>query len=63
MPPRVSDRHRIQAEQAAAFLDLTLDPAQLDGVATQLAVLEGHAALIMALPLPTEAEPAPVFIP
>ncbi len=59
----MSDRFRVQAELSAVLLDLPLDPAWLDGIAASLALLAGHAALLMATPLPPEVEPAPVFIP
>ncbi len=58
----MTDR-RPQIELSAALLDLPLDPAWLDGIAASLDLLAGHAALVMAVPLPPEVEPAPVFIP
>lgn len=57
-----TDAHRL-AEQAARFLGLRLAPGHLDGVAANLALLERHAALLMALALPPDTEPAPVFLP
>ncbi len=54
---------RALALSAAALLQLRIDPALLDGVAANLALLAGHAARVTALPLPPEAEAAPVFDP
>ena len=51
------------AREAARFLGLRLDPAHLDGVPANLLLLCRHAALVMAHPLPPDAEPAPVFTP
>jgi hypothetical protein len=53
----------VLAEQAARFLALPLDPAHLPGIAANLALLQSHAARILALDLPSETEPAPVFVP
>ena len=54
---------RAFALSAAALLELRIDPALLDGVAANLALLAEHAARVMAFPLPPEAEAAPVFDP
>jgi hypothetical protein len=59
----MTDAYRAQAEQAAAFLGLALDPAHLDGVAANLDLLARHAARVMSLPLAHDTEPAPVFTP
>lgn len=53
---------RAQAIQAALFLGIPLDPAYLDGVASNLELLQSHARRVMALKLPYDAEPAPVFV-
>lgn len=54
---------REHARHAAAFLDLPLDPAHLDGIAANLDLLHRHVARVMALELPAGTEPAPVFTP
>lgn len=59
--PKPADRSA-QAIQAARFLGISLDPAHLDGIAANLALLESHAARVMALVLPYDIEPAPVFV-
>ncbi len=59
----MTNRFRVQAELSAVLIDLPLDPAWLDGIAASLELLAGHAALVMATPLPFAVEPAPVFIP
>jgi hypothetical protein len=46
---------------AAVALDLPLEPAWRPAVKANLAVTLQHAALVAALPLGDEAEPAPVF--
>ncbi|MGI4745288.1 MAG: DUF4089 domain-containing protein [Janthinobacterium lividum] len=51
-----------QAIQAARFLGIPLDPAHLDRVAANLELLESHASRVMALVLPHDIEPAPVFV-
>lgn len=52
----------ILAAQAARFLGLSLDTAHLDGIAASLELLESHAARVMAMVLPHDVEPAPVFV-
>ncbi len=59
----MTDRFRSQAKLCAAQLDLPLDPTWLDGIAASLDLLAGHAALVMAVPLRPDIEPAPVFVP
>ena len=59
----MTDRFRVQAELSAVLIDLPLDPAWLDGIAASLELLADHAARVMATPLPSAVEPAPVFIP
>jgi hypothetical protein len=54
---------RLQAEQAAEFLGLTLEPAHIPGVVANLVLLHTHAARIMTLDLPIETEAAPVYRP
>ncbi len=46
---------------AAAFLDLRIEPALLDGVAANLALLQRHAAGVMDFALPAEEQIACVF--
>ena len=48
---------------AAAVLGLAIDPAHRPGVAANLALLSRHAAVALAVALPPEAEPAPLFRP
>jgi hypothetical protein len=52
---------RILALAAAAFLELSIDPAMLAGVADNLALLQSHASNVMSFPLPAEEEIAAVF--
>lgn len=59
--PEPGDR-TAQAIQVARFLGIPLDPAHLDGVAANLELLESHASRVMALRLPHDIEPAPVFV-
>lgn len=59
----MTENDRLLAEQAARFLGLPLDPAHVPGVAANLVLLQSHAARILALDLPSETEPAPVFDP
>ncbi len=55
-----ADRRNL-ALGAAAFLDLSIDPAMLAGVADNLALLQSHAANVMSFTLPAEEEIAAVF--
>jgi Protein of unknown function (DUF4089) len=48
---------------AAAILGLHVLPEHRPGIAANLALLSRHAAIALAVPLPPEAEPAPVFRP
>jgi hypothetical protein len=48
-------------ERLAAMVGLTIAAAHLPGVARNLATLLDQAELVMAVPLPAELEPAPVF--
>jgi hypothetical protein len=61
-----SDRTAFDAEgyarQAAALLDLPLDPAHLPGVASNLRLAAQMAALVASRTLSPEDEPAPVFV-
>lgn len=50
-----------EIERLAALVGLTIAPAHLPGVASNLTTLLQQAALVMAVPLPAELEPAPVF--
>ena len=59
----MTGRFRSQDGLCAASLELPLDPAWLDGIAASLDLLAGHAAVVMAVPLRPDIEPAPVFIP
>ena len=47
----------------APLLDLTIDPASRAAVAANLEATARFAALVMAVPLDDEEEPAPVFVP
>lgn len=47
----------------APMLGLTVEAAARPAVAANLAVTARFAALVMAMPLDDEAEPAPVFVP
>ena len=47
----------------ARFLALPIDPAMLDGVIANLALLHRHAAAVMKYELPDAVEAAPVFRP
>ncbi len=46
---------------AAGILEMPVDPAYLDGVVRNFAVLMGHASLVMAFALESTIEVAPVF--
>ncbi len=59
----MSEAFRPQAEQGAGLLGLALSPEQLERVASQLALLSRHVAVVLALELPPTVEPAPVFLP
>jgi hypothetical protein len=48
-------------EAAATMLALSLDPAWIPTVRTNLQTILGQAALVTAFELSDEAEPAPVF--
>ncbi len=50
-------------DQAAALIGLPLDPQHRPGVVLNVERIAQLAALVMAFPLPDEAEPAPVFAP
>ena len=52
---------RALALAAAAFLDLPIEPALLDGVAANLALLRLHAAAVMDFALPADEQIACVF--
>jgi hypothetical protein len=45
----------------ASALGLTIDPAWREGVRFNLRLVLDHAARVEELPLPDDAEPAPVF--
>ncbi len=45
----------------APLLGLTIAPDQRAGVVTNLVVTARFAALVLAEPMPDDAEPAPVF--
>jgi Protein of unknown function (DUF4089) len=45
----------------AQALELTIDPAWRDAVASNLRLILRHAALIDDFELPDDAEPAPIF--
>ena len=47
----------------APMLGLTVDAAGRPAVAANLKATARFAALVMAVPLDDEAEPAPVFVP
>ncbi len=49
------------AAAAAPLLGLALDPAWIEPVCRNLAVLSAAADLVAGFPLPDEAEAAPVF--
>lgn len=49
------------ARTAAPLLGLSLDPAWLEPIAKNLAVLAAAAELVAGFPLADEAEAAPVF--
>jgi len=59
------DRERIEAyvDAAAAALDLPLAQAHRPGVLAYFALAAGLADAVMAVPLGTGDEPAPVFMP
>ena len=59
----VTDKFRRQAEQAARLLGLQMPPERLESVGAQLALLSRHAAVVLALELAPEVEPATVFVP
>jgi hypothetical protein len=50
-------------DAAAALIGLPIDPAHRPGVVVNIERIAQMAALVMAFPLPDEAEPAPVFRP
>jgi len=50
-------------DAAAALIGLPLDPAHRPGVIINMQRIAEMAALVMALPLPDETEPASVFLP
>jgi hypothetical protein len=47
----------------AAAIGLALDPAHRVGVAANFGRLLAQADIVMAVPLPLDTEPAPVFRP
>jgi hypothetical protein len=47
----------------AAAIGLALDPAHRGGVAVNFGRLLAQADIVMAVPLPLDTEPAPVFRP
>jgi hypothetical protein len=47
----------------AAATGLPLDPAHRPGVAANVARLLAQADIVMAVPLPPDTEPAPIFRP
>ena len=59
----MSTEFRSPAEHGARVLGLTLSPEQLDQVAANLELLSRHASVVLAVALPPEIEPAPVFVP
>ncbi len=54
---------RAAATAAAGLLELAIDPALLEGVAANLALLHRHAGAVMAFRLDDDVEGAPVFRP
>ena len=50
-------------DAAAALIGLPLDPAHRPGVILNIERIAEMAALVTAVPLPDESEPAPVFFP
>ena len=54
---------RQQAEHGARLLGLTLSQDQLGRVAAILGPLSHHVAVVLALELPPDIEPAQVFVP
>ena len=50
-------------DAAAALIGLPIDPEHRPGVVLNLERIAQMAALVLAYPLPDEAEPAPVFRP
>ncbi len=48
-------------DAAAALIGLPLDPVHRPGVILNMQRIAEMAALLMAVPLPDETEPAPVF--
>ena len=50
-------------DAATGLIGLPLDPAHRPGVILNLQRIAEMAALVMAFPLPEDAEPAPVFTP
>jgi hypothetical protein len=53
--------HRMLASSAAKLLDLRIDPALLDAVADNLALLQAHARQVMQFELSAAEEIACVF--
>lgn len=51
------------ADAAAAALDLPLDPAHRPGVIAALEGLHAMSRLVLAVELPAELDPAPVYRP
>ncbi|OBS07951.1 DUF4089 domain-containing protein [Acidihalobacter prosperus] len=50
-------------DQAAALIDLPIDPAYREMVLTYFALSARMADVLSAQPLPPSDEPAPVFVP
>ncbi len=63
MPDHAMTASRQQAEHGAQALGLVLPPDRLERVAAQLELLSRHVAAVLAVELPPELEPAPVFTP
>jgi hypothetical protein len=60
-PPESVDRTDSLIEAAAEALALTIDPAWKPAIRANLLVNLRLAAMVAELPLPDDAEPAPVF--
>ena len=60
-PPAFDPEALIDA--MAPLLDLDIRPAYRPGIAANLIITAGFAAVVLAAELEDEAEPAPVFTP
>lgn len=59
--PPTADERAAYIAAASILIGLPVDPAWMENVSDNLAVLSAAAARVAAFPLPDEAEPAPVF--